>query len=139
MEKHKLEDKYHPVYTETTNNIRVSVCPQFVEEQQDPDQLAYAFSYTVTIENCGSNRVQLLNRHWFISSGGQFFSEVKGEGVVGLQPIIDAGTGFQYSSWSVIQDPIGSMNGTYEFRSDDGSLFEVEIPEFDLVKNLQIH
>ena len=139
MEKHKEEDLYLPVYSKTTNDIRVSVCPQFVEDESDISSGVFAFAYTVTIENCGSNAVQLLNRHWVINSGGALYSEVKGEGVVGKQPVLDPGHGVQYTSWSVIKDPIGSMAGSYLFKGDGEDMFEVSIPKFDLVHTLQVH
>ena len=119
--------------TETTNSIRVTVAPEYLEEHSEPTKNNYAFAYTVTIENLGELTVQLLRRHWLVNSGGAEYMQVKGDGVVGEQPVLEAGDGFRYSSGTVIKDPVGSMAGAYTFRTDDGALFEVKIPRFDLI------
>ena len=65
-------------YTETTRDLRVTVQPQFLEHESAPENRAYTFAYTVTIENCGLESVQLHSRHWKFDSGGAPYSEVKG-------------------------------------------------------------
>lgn len=128
-----------PAYSETTNGIKVSVYPEYLEDQSDPYNSVFSFAYTVWIENQGSEAVQLLGRHWLVCSGGEDYTEVKGEGVVGEQPIIGPGEHFNYSSGTSIKDPVGSMYGTYTLIDASGELFEVEIPEFDLVSSTMIH
>lgn len=126
-------------YSETTKQIKITAEPQFLPDESDPDNLIYAFSYTIRIENLGVATVQLLRRRWHISSGGVPFNEVEGEGVVGEQPVLKAGEGFVYTSWSVIKDPVGSMHGSYTFVSENGEKIEVAIPEFDLVFPRSVH
>ncbi|MCB0344880.1 MAG: Co2+/Mg2+ efflux protein ApaG [Bdellovibrionales bacterium] len=133
------EERRIPSYSETTNGIKVSVYPEYLEEQSDPFNSIFSFSYTVWIENQGSESVQLLGRHWLVCSGGEDFTEVKGEGVVGEQPIIGPGEHFNYSSGASIKDPVGSMYGSYTLIDSGGEIFEVEIPEFDLISNTMIH
>ena len=120
-------------YILTTNQIKITVVPEYLAEHSDSKQEVYAFSYNVTIENLGSLAVQLINRHWIVFSGGSQFADVKGEGVVGLQPVLDPGDSFQYGSGSTINSPHGSMHGTYTFQNEDGEFFDVEIPQFDLI------
>lgn len=127
------------MYSSITNHIRVTVEPEYIPAQSRPKKSVFAFAYTVTIENLGSEAVQLLERHWIIHSGLQQFAEVVGPGVVGEQPILDAGHSFQYTSSAVIEDPTGSMRGTYTFRSEDGKFFDAEIPQFDLYYPEVIH
>ena len=120
-------------YSEVTQDIRVSIVPQFVERESDPQEAVYAYSYHVTLENIGRERVQLINRHWVIVSGGRQIGDVKGEGVVGQQPVIEPGAVYEYTSWTVVRDAVGSMYGIYTFYSESGEFFDVKIPEFHLV------
>lgn len=127
------------VFSETTRGIRVTVTPEFLEDHSDPNRNVYAFAYTVTIENLSSHTVQLLSRHWIVNSGGAEYTQVKGEGVVGEQPVLEANDGFRYTSGTVIKDPVGSMHGTYTFSGTEGSQFKVTIPRFDLLYPHLLH
>ncbi len=131
-----LEDA---IYSQVTRNIRVSVHPEYLADQSEPIRATYAFQYTVTIENFGAETVQLLSRHWRINSGGAEYMQVKGDGVVGEQPTLEMSHGFRYTSGTVIKDPVGSMHGTYTFRSETGETFDVEIPRFDLIYPHLLH
>ena len=126
-------------YSETTNEVRITAYPQYLEGESAPPRSIYSFAYTITIENHGKELVQLLSRHWQISSGGLPYSEVRGDGVVGQQPYLKPGEGFQYTSGAVIKDPVGSMQGEYSFINSSGELFEVSIPRFDLIYPHLIH
>ncbi|MCB0317705.1 MAG: Co2+/Mg2+ efflux protein ApaG [Bdellovibrionales bacterium] len=120
-------------YSLITNHIKITVVPEYLTEHSDPKNNVYAFSYNVTIENLGSDTVQLINRHWIVFSGGIQFADVKGEGVIGLQPVLNPGDSFQYGSGSTIDDVHGSMHGTYTFQNENGEFFDVKIPRFDLI------
>ncbi|MFN8390209.1 MAG: Co2+/Mg2+ efflux protein ApaG [Bdellovibrionota bacterium] len=125
--------------TEITDNIRVTVIPEYLEDHSEPARNSYAFSYTVTIENLGEQNVQLLRRHWVVNSGGAEYMQVKGDGVVGEQPLLEGSSGFRYSSGTVIKDPVGSMHGWYTFQRENGSEFDVTIPRFDLIYPHLLH
>ena len=120
-------------YSKTSRDIRVTVIPEFVQSESRVDQGRYVFAYHVTIENLGSETVRLINRHWVVVSSGRQIADVKGEGVVGDQPVLEQGGEYRYSSWTIIADPSGSMHGEYTFLSESGHFFDVEIPQFDLV------
>lgn len=125
---------------EVTNNIAVTVETEYLEKESDSTVSHYVFSYTITIENHGSDTVQLLTRHWIVNSGGGEIMRVNGEGVVGEQPILEPDHGFRYSSGTSIRDSVGSMHGHYVFRREpDGELFEVRIPRFDLIYPYLLH
>jgi ApaG protein len=126
-------------YSIVTGPIKVTVQPEHLSESSAPDEAIFAFRYTVRIENLGGDAVQLLERHWLISSGGLKLAEVVGPGVVGEQPRIGPLEVFEYSSTTVIQDPIGEMRGSYTFRSEAGSYFDALIPPFDLHYPVVIH
>ena len=127
------------IYSEVTENIRVSVVSEPIIVNSDPLRNVFAFSYTVTIENIGRETAQLLERHWIIKSNGTQIAEVVGPGVVGEQPVLEPGSSFQYASGAVIQDPIGSMEGAYTFRAESGRFFNVLIPRFELLFPIVVH
>lgn len=122
------------VYSQLSAGMRISVTPRFMAEESKPDTGRFIFSYQVTITNNRNHSVKLLNRHWYIYESILIQREVKGEGVVGLQPEIVPGESFQYSSWCPINCPIGKMLGRYEFEDlVTTEHFFVDIPEFVLI------
>lgn len=123
----------------TAYQVSVSVATQYLAEQSDPDQGNYVFAYTITIKNTGSVAAQLISRHWIITDAKNEVQEVKGLGVVGHQPLLQPGQGFEYTSGSSLSTPQGSMKGNYFCVAEDGHQFEVEIPEFVLSLPRTLH
>lgn len=121
------------IYTETTRSIVVTVHPEYIHERSHPRKGIYAFAYTVIIENLGTETTQLIDRRWSVFSGTTKIADIRGEGVVGEQPVLGPGVTFEYTSWTVIRDSVGAMVGSYTFVSEDGDFFEVKIPKFDLI------
>lgn len=113
-------------------DIKVDVETQYIEEQSHPEQGRYVFAYTITIENCGKVPAQLLRRHWVITDANNRVQEVKGEGVIGEQPHLNPGENFRYTSGTMLETPVGSMQGSYQMVADDGVEFDAEIPPFSL-------
>ena len=97
------------------------------------------FHYTVRITNRGDETVQLLSRHWIITDAAGHIEEVKGPGVVGTQPVLAPGEGFQYSSRSQLKTSSGVMRGTYQMVTADGDHFDVEIAPFALHEPYTVH
>ena len=119
--------------------IEVSVKTTYVETQSDPELDRYVFAYTITIHNVGTVPAQLLTRHWVITDAHNKVQEVQGDGVVGEQPYLPPGGTFKYTSGTVIQTPVGMMEGRYQMRADDGTEFEAEIPLFTLSTPRTLH
>jgi len=119
--------------------IDVIVETRYLEEQSRPEQDSYVFAYTVTIVNRGDEPARLLNRHWIISDANGRVQEVRGAGVVGEHPYLKPGEQYTYSSGAMIETPVGSMKGEYEFERDDGSRFEAPIDEFLLSMPRVLH
>ena len=119
-------------YEAVTRQIRVRVTPLFVEDESSPDEGRYFWAYTVDIANEGRETVQLRSRHWRITDGNGHTEEVKGPGVVGKTPILKAGESFSYTSGCPLGTPSGIMVGSYQMTSEDGTLFNVDIPAFSL-------
>lgn len=115
-----------------THGIRVDVTSEYVPEHSNSTARRYVFSYTIQISNESDATVQLKSRHWHILHGNGRREEVRGPGVVGEQPVLRPGEGFEYSSGCVLSAPHGTMHGTYEMIATDGSRFEVTIPAFSL-------
>ena len=118
--------------TATTRDISVSVETSYLEKQSDPDEQYFVWAYRITIANHSNQTVQLLSRHWKISDGQGRVQEVRGEGVIGEQPILEPGANYTYSSGTPLQTPSGFMHGSYQMQSDDGERFDVDIPAFSL-------
>lgn len=119
--------------------IDVEVETHYIEEQSLPGEDRYVFAYTITIRNNGAIAAKLLNRHWVITDGDGKTQEVRGEGVVGEQPHIGPGDYFRYTSGTVLDTPVGTMQGSYQMLADDGKEFEALIPVFTLSTPHTLH
>lgn len=114
------------------NKIIVEATPHFIAAQSAPDQGRYVFAYTITITNAGAVPARLLTRHWLITDANGKIQEVRGDGVIGEQPYLKPGESFRYTSGAMIETPVGTMQGEYSMRSDDGDDFDAVIPRFTL-------
>ena len=112
--------------------IDIEVETHYIEEQSEPRDGRYVFAYTITIHNPGDTGARLLRRHWTITDGENHVEEVRGDGVVGEQPHLDPGEKYQYTSGAVLKTPVGTMQGEYEFVTDDGLSFLAPIERFTL-------
>jgi ApaG protein len=119
--------------------MSIDVDTQYIEEQSKPEQKRYAFAYTISINNLSHEPVKLLTRHWIIRDGNQKTQEIKGEGVVGEQPIIPAGDSFCYTSGAILETPIGTMEGSYQMLDHNGDHFDLPIPCFPLLQPGSLH
>jgi len=122
-----------------THGVRVRVVCRYSREQSRPEQNRWFFIYTVTISNEGDETVQLLTRHWIIENADGEVDEVRGDGVVGEQPILPAGAAFEYSSGCHLSTPFGSMRGTYQMLVEDGATFDATIAPFTLSEPYTVH
>ncbi len=122
----------HLMSEATTDGIRVTVNPRYVEARSKPVENLYFFSYEVTITNVGTAPAQLKTRHWIITDGHGAQQHVRGPGVVGEQPHLAPGEAFRYESFCPLNTPVGSMRGTFQMARDDGSEFDAIVAEFAL-------
>ena len=119
-------------YAETTGSITIIVEPFYLDEQSEPADSHYVWAYHVRIENNGENTVQMMTRHWKITDSLGNVQEVRGDGVIGEQPILDPGASFEYTSGTPLSTPSGIMAGTYQMETAGGQRFDVVIPAFSL-------
>lgn len=120
------------MYREITEKIEITVEPEFVREQSNPQAQYYFFSYRVKIKNLGDSPAQLISRHWIITDGAGQTRDVRGPGVVGEQPLLNPGQEYQYTSFCPLPTPTGNMRGTYRMQDESGDTFDVAIPLFFL-------
>jgi len=115
-----------------THGINILTKVSYLPDQSDETGNRFVFSYTITIANAGVALVKLISRHWIITDANNQVQEVRGEGVVGEQPSLKPGQSFEYTSGTVLATQVGTMRGSYQMQAEDGSTFEVEIPQFVL-------
>lgn len=125
--------------TRPANDITVDVRSEFIEGQSNPEEKRYVFAYTITIANTGTVPAKLLTRHWLITDANGEIQEVRGDGVVGAQPHLKPGQSFRYTSGTVIETPVGSMQGSYQMVADTGDKFEAPIAPFSLAVPGLVH
>jgi ApaG protein len=125
--------------TSAEYNIAVTVHSQFLANHMEDDLERYAFSYTVTLHNKGTVAAQLISRHWIITDGHGETKEIHGSGVVGQTPHLLPGTCFEYTSGTILDTPLGTMQGSYQMVATDGTYFEAIIAPFSLIMPAVVH
>lgn len=120
------------VYVARTRDILVRAAPIYQASQSDPAKNQFTWTYTIEIENHGTETVQLVSRHWIITDALNRVEEVKGPGVVGDQPTLKPREAYRYVSACPLTTSSGAMRGSYQMVTDGGEIFDAEIPEFSL-------
>ncbi len=122
------------MYRIRTEDIEVTVRPEFLDQESDAGQGRWFWAYTIIIANHSEETVQLVSRYWRITNALGHVEEVQGEGVVGEKPVLTPGDSFQYTSGCPLNTPSGTMVGHYTMRRDggEGPAFDVAIPAFSL-------
>jgi len=116
-----------------------SVAVRHLPEQSDRESGQYAFAYTITIRNSGNTTGQLIARHWIVTDSNGHVEEVRGLAVVGHQPVLKPGESFEYTSWTRIATPHGTMRGTFFCMTEDAHPFDAPIDEFGLTLASALH
>lgn len=127
--------------------VRVSVLTTYLPSHSSVEDNQYTFAYTITISNDSDLPVQLLSRHWIITDADNDVQEVRGEGVVGEQPVIQPGASFRYTSGATLTTPVGCMEGSYfmvvrepmDIDPSELPTFEVPIRAFSLHTPTALH
>jgi len=114
------------------HGIDIQTQVNYLPEQSDEAGNRFVFSYTITITNLGRAPAKLISRHWVITDAYNHVQEVRGQGVVGEQPLLKPNQSFEYTSGTVLTTQVGTMRGSYQMQADDGAQFDVEVPQFVL-------
>ena len=120
------------MYEHESRGVRISVSPDYLEDESVPEEGRFVWAYTIEIENTGEHPVQLIARKWVITDANGRTEHVQGMGVIGEQPVIEPGGRFRYTSGAPLPTPSGFMSGSYEMRRGDGESFAATIPGFSL-------
>jgi ApaG protein len=123
----------------TTRGVRVNVRASYIPERSDPPVGRWFFAYRIKIANGSNETVQLLSRHWIITDANGTEEEVKGPGVVGEQPVLAPGEAFEYTSFCPLGTPFGTMHGTYQMLTQNGTQFDATIAPFSLSEPLAVN
>ena len=121
----------------TTRGITVRVRSRYLPARSDPAESQWFFIYTVRITNTGEETMQLVSRHWIIQDGHGREQHVHGPGVVGAQPVLDAGQAFEYTSFCPLPTPSGLMQGTFQMVSKSGEAFDAVVAPFALSEEME--
>ncbi len=117
-----------------TEGIKVSVETFYQPDYSNIINNEFMFAYKITIENNNAFPVKLLRRHWHIYDSNGTLKEVEGEGVVGVQPLINPTEFYQYISGCNLRTEMGKMNGSYLMLNlNTKKTFDVTIPSFNMV------
>ena len=119
-------------YTQETHDVCVTVMPFFLEEASRHEDYLYMWAYQVTIQNNRDTDIHLRRRHWRIINANGKIQEVRGVGVLGVQPVLPAGHTYDYASGVALTTPSGIMSGTYYLETSSHEWLTVEIPSFSL-------
>lgn len=117
---------------DTQHAINIAAKVNFLPDQSDEADNRFVFSYTITITNAGDAPIKLLSRHWIITDAHHNVQEVRGQGVVGEQPVLKPRQSFEYTSGTVLSTQVGTMSGSYRMVAEDGTEFDAPIPQFVL-------
>jgi ApaG protein len=120
------------MYRAVTRQIEVTVEPNFMPERSSAEKRQYFWSYTIVIVNSGTETVQLRTRHWIITDAAGRKQEVRGEGVIGEQPVLAPGERFEYTSFVPLPTASGFMTGSYQMEAEGGGRFDIDVPTFSL-------
>ena len=112
---------------------------QYLPEQSSLPDGPFAFAYTITIRNTGDVTAQLVARHWVVTDAAGQREDVRGLAVVGHQPVLAPGEHFEYTSWTRIATPRGTMRGTFFCMTEHAQAFETPVPEFVLSRAEALH
>ena len=111
------------MYRAVTRQIEVTVEPRFMPERSSVDRSQYFWSYSIVITNSGPETVQLRTRHWIITDAAGRKQEIRGEGVVGEQPVLAPGESFEYTSGVPLPTASGFMTGRYQMVTAERRTF----------------
>ena len=117
-----------------SEGVQVSVETYYQQDYSNPLLSEYMFAYRIILENYNPFPVKLQRRHWYIFDSNGTYREVEGEGVVGVQPVLQPGERYQYVSGCNLRTEMGRMHGTYQMENlDTHQVFTVSIPSFEMI------
>ena len=128
------KSKQLQMVSKISEGVEVSVEVFYQNDYSNPMNQDYMFAYRVTVENHNGFALKLLRRHWFIFDSNGEHREVEGEGVIGIQPVLNPSQQYQYVSGCNLKTEMGKMHGTYLMENQNNKeQFYVNIPAFEMI------
>ncbi len=122
------------MFSKITSGIKITVKSEYDSKNSFPSENRFVFRYHIGILNLGNIPIQVLKRKWLIYDVGFGFTEVVGDGVIGLTPELQPMESFNYFSNVQLRSGVGNMSGKYLVKNLlNDETFEVEIPKFSLM------
>lgn len=117
-----------------SEGVTITVETFYQPEYSNPLASEYMFAYRISIENNNTFPVKLLHRYWNIFDSNGSYKEINGEGVVGVQPVIQPGDQYQYVSGCNLKTEMGRMEGNYTMENiHNKKQFQANIPAFEMI------
>ena len=120
------------MYRAVTRQIEVTVEPNFMPERSSAGPQPIFLVLHHRHHQCRRRDRAAATRHWIITDATGRKQEVRGEGVVGEQPVLAPGERFEYTSGVPLPTASGFMTGRYQMVSESGERFEIDVPTFSL-------
>ena len=123
-----------------SEGVTVNAQTYYQPEYSNPGNNEFMFAYRITIKNNSTFPVNLISRHWYIFDSNGALREVEGDGVIGVQPVLNPGTSYQYISGCNLRTEMGKMHGTYLFENlQKKKTFTALIPAFEMIAPLKLN
>jgi len=117
-----------------TDSVKITVITEYDVKNSFPSENRFVFRYHITVENLREDSIKLLKRKWLIYDVGYGYTEVSGDGVIGLTPEILPRESFSYFSNVILRSGVGNMSGNYLFKNMlTERNMEIDIPKFNLM------
>jgi len=135
-----LRYKPQAMHSKISSGIVISVETFYQQEYSNPQNHDFMFAYKITIHNENNFPVKLLSRHWHILDSNGIVKDVEGEGVVGIQPVIQPSEKYQYVSGCNLKSEFGRMQGNYVLQNMySKSTFIADIAPFYLTAPMKLN
>src|SRR6476620_4644570 len=112
-----LSCKQKVMISKISEGVEISVESFYQADYSNPANSEFMFAYRITIENQNNFSIKLLRRSWNIFDSNGSYRDVEGEGVVGIQPVLQPGEDYQYVSGCNLRTEMGRMDGTYQMEN----------------------
>ncbi|MDX1916857.1 MAG: Co2+/Mg2+ efflux protein ApaG [Rickettsiaceae bacterium] len=130
------EDHEYFQYSSTSGDIIVYAKSFYAAELSNITSHNHVFIYKIKISNRSQDDIKLIAREWTVVQEGGLTDIIRGEGVVGKQPVIKSGKDFEYASQTILFSSSGVMYGKFFcLNLQSWQNISIDIPAFSLDQN----
>ena len=102
-------------FMEKNGNFNVAISPSLIKSQSVGNKQMWI--YFVIITNFDTNPYKLISRKWTVKEDKKDENYVSGNGVVGLNPIIEPMTSFEYFSHIIVDSDVTIIKGEFTMKN----------------------